>query len=115
MSTTLCIVNPGRAVRHDRKRHTEGALLNLDAIDVEFLVACGDVSIYTPPEPGTGQTDDQQAGLTADQVTQALDTAVAAIAKQSEQSAQSPSAKPTEQSEADKPVAAKSAGKKAKA
>lgn len=99
MSTTLCIVNPGRAVRHDRKRHTEGALLNLDAIDVEFLVACGDVSIYTPPEPGTGQTD-QQAGLTADQVTQALDTAVAAIAKQSEQS------------EAGKPVAAKTPAKK---
>lgn len=112
MSTTLCIVNPGRAVRHDRKRHTEGALLNLDAIDVEFLVACGDVSIYTPPEPGTGQTDDQQAGLTADQVTQALDTAFAAIAKQAEQSEAQPAPQPAAQPEASKPVAAKTPAKK---
>lgn len=112
MSTTLCIVNPGRAVRHDRKRHTEGALLNLDAIDVEFLVACGDVSIYTPPEPGTGQMGDQPADLTADQVTQALDTAVAAIAKQAEQSEAQPAPQPAAQPEASKPVAAKTPAKK---
>jgi len=50
MSKTACIVNPGRAVRHDRKRHTEGAILHLDDIDVDALVALGDVSIHQPQE-----------------------------------------------------------------
>jgi hypothetical protein len=64
--TTLVVVNPGRAVRHDRKRHTHGAVLSLGAVDLDFLIANGDVSLYVPKPDPTLETGSEQADKPAD-------------------------------------------------
>lgn len=84
MSKTACIVNPGRAVRHEGKRHAEGAVLRLDQADVKQLTANGFVSIWTPEQasPASGPADDvRQAidnfvqALTDGQISEGLDAA----------------------------------------
>lgn len=64
MSKTACIVNPGRAVRHEGKRHAEGAVLHLDQADVKQLTENGFVSIWTPPAAPAG-TETAEAGRQA--------------------------------------------------
>lgn len=57
MSTTLCIVCPGRAVRHQDKRHSEGALLHLNDDDVKQLTEMGFVSVASSQAaPATSTT-----------------------------------------------------------
>lgn len=73
MSKTACIVNPGRAVRHEGKRHAEGAVLRLDQVDVKQLTENGFVSIWTPSSAPLG-TDTAETGR------QAIDNFVQALA-----------------------------------
>ena len=57
MSTIQCIVCPGRAVRHEGKRHSEGALLHLNEDDVKQLTEIGFVSVVSSQAaPATSTT-----------------------------------------------------------
>jgi len=112
--TTQVVVNPGRAVRHDRKRHTEGAVLSLGAVDVDFLLANGDVSLYVEPVAASadaaapklddnvaaaiaagqaGQDSTDTPALSPEQVGQALDNVAAAVASDGAGSGQADAAK----------------------
>ena len=73
MSKTACIVNPGRAVRHEGKRHAEGAVLHLDQADVKQLTENGFVSIWTPPAAPA-------SSATAEAVNQGIDNFAQALA-----------------------------------
>lgn len=72
MSKTACIVNPGRAVRHEGKRHVEGAVLHLDQADVKQLTENGFVSIWTPPAAPAGTETAETGRLAIDNFVQAL-------------------------------------------
>lgn len=82
---TRCIVNPGRAVRYEGKRHAEGKVLLLGPQDVAQLTKSGDVRVEEAPAP---PDVDQQlqadvataTSVSADWVAQAVDAMAAAIA-----------------------------------
>lgn len=84
---TRCIVNPGRSVRFEGKRHTEGAVLMLGQQDVRQLTEMGVVRVAEPeadPQAMTTQGDqDGQTSvvsLTAEQTALAIDAMAAAVA-----------------------------------
>lgn len=103
MSKTACIVNPGRAVRHEGKRHAEGAVLHLDQADVKQLTANGFVSIWAPEQapPASGPTDAIREGidnflqaLTDGQVTEGTDSTLPKVnADKQHESSAAPDAK----------------------
>lgn len=121
---TRCIVNPGRSVRFEGKRHPEGSVLMLGPQDVEQLTQMGVVRVAESDHQVVTTQGDQDAqtsvvSLTAEQTALAVDSIAAAVAsgelqpagdQPSGDSAKVPATAPlTNEPEAKRPAAKKAA------